>query len=118
VENGNHGCGKTALEEEHERRRCIQARAAHIGKGMIDVHGRESINVYENQQERERHVAERCGRKMVRKNACASAQSSRRGEPMDERSRHRKRRCVVSCMRHATRKEAGSRQGTGGARPG
>jgi hypothetical protein len=90
VKNGNQGCGKTALEEEHERRRFIQAKAAHVGKGMTDVHGRESIDVHENQQERERHVAERCGQKLVRENAWVSAWSSRRGGPMDERSRHRK----------------------------
>jgi hypothetical protein len=33
---------------------------------MIDVHGRESIDVHENQQELERHVAGRYRWKMVR----------------------------------------------------
>jgi hypothetical protein len=96
------GCyRKVTLEEEHEKK-CIHAKAVHRGMEMIYVRGRKSIYVHGNQQEREWHVAKKYMRKMARENVCTGTQSNRRGEPMDERSRHKKQGCVTSCMQHAT----------------
>jgi hypothetical protein len=99
VENGDWECGKVALEEEHEKK-CIQAKAVHLGKEMIDVRERKSIDVHGNH--REQHVVKKYEQKMAHENVCMSTQSSCRGEPMDERSRHKKQGCVTSCMQHAT----------------
>jgi hypothetical protein len=74
----------------------------HLGKEMIDVCGRKSIDVHGNKQEQEQHVAKKYKRIMVQENVCVGTKSSQRGEPMDQWSRHKKQGCVTSCMQHAT----------------